>query len=115
MPGIGAPDPDLRDPDPATNNTVLSGEIDGNAADFENDAFHVVTALTITSSTELSGFTIRDGNSRGNVGFGGGHVHLQQFQQSPDHGCALHRQHGLQRGRHGNLFLEPDPDKGGLL
>ena len=74
--GYGAPDPDLRDPDPFSNNTVLSGEIDGNPPDFDNDAFHVMTAMTITSPTELSGFTIRDGNSRGNVGFGGG-IHIE--------------------------------------
>ncbi len=69
--GYGAPDPDLRNSDPATNNTILSGEIDGVAGP-DNNAFHIVSGLTITSVTELSGFTIRDGNSKGNVGFGGG-------------------------------------------
>ena len=71
MPDMERPDPDLRNSDPATNNTTLSGEIDG-IAGLDDNAFHVVSALFISSVTELNGFTIRDGNSRGNVGFGGG-------------------------------------------
>ena len=70
--GYGAPNPELRDLDPATNNTILSGDIDGTPADDANNAYHVVSALNITSVTELSGFTIRDGNPQGSDGFGGG-------------------------------------------
>ena len=64
LPGMDAAHPDLRDPDPATNNTVLSGDIDGTPGTITGDAYHVVTAANITSVTELSGFTIRKGNAR---------------------------------------------------
>ena len=69
--GYGAPNPDLRNTDPATNNTVLHGDIDG-VSDITGDAYHVVTATNITSVTEVSGFTIREGNARAADGFGGG-------------------------------------------
>ena len=54
--------------DPAANETILSGDI-GVAGDASDNAYHVVmldgttAAGTITASTLLDGFTIRDGNA----------------------------------------------------
>ncbi|MDX1407960.1 MAG: YDG domain-containing protein, partial [Saprospiraceae bacterium] len=57
--------------DPATNNTVLDGDI-GVLSDETDNAYHVVSADNITSATILDGFTITNGNSDGVSGHGGG-------------------------------------------
>ena len=61
---------------PKTNVTVLSGNL-GDPATSADNACHVVTApFGVTGSTVLDGFTIRDGNARGEFfassGWGGG-------------------------------------------
>ena len=50
--------------------TVLSGEI-GVAGNSDN-AYHVVTAIGLSNSTVLEGFTISNGNADGTTSFGGG-------------------------------------------
>ncbi len=53
-----------RDPDPLTNNTVLSGDL-GVAGDSADDSFHVVRAGGVGPGTVLDGFTITRGNASG--------------------------------------------------
>ena len=56
---------DQRNPDPATNGTVLSGDI-GTQGDDSDNRYHVVTAASGTDSTAiLDGFTITGGNANG--------------------------------------------------
>ncbi|HXF85766.1 MAG TPA: YDG domain-containing protein [Anaerolineales bacterium] len=62
---------DDRNPDPATNNTILSGDIDGTPG-ISGNAYHVVRIFGTSSSTILDGFTITGGYSNGTGGFGGG-------------------------------------------
>jgi len=50
-----------RDPDPATNGTVLSGDL--GTADFPNDNSYHVATVTSDADAVLDGFTIRDGNA----------------------------------------------------
>ena len=63
--------------DPAANPTMLSGDIDGDNINTYN-SFHVVSmdgttsAGTITASTVLDGFTIRDGFANSDVNYAGG-------------------------------------------
>lgn len=79
-------DPSQRNPDPATNNTILSGDI-GAADDASDNAYHVVntevvnwglyggTAIGVTNSAVLDGFTITGGNASGSTNpknYGGG-------------------------------------------
>jgi len=63
-----------RNSNPATNNTILSGDIDqvaGNA----NNAYHVVTvAGALTDVFILDGFTVTNGND--SIGAGGAAVHI---------------------------------------
>lgn len=59
-----------RNPDPETNGTILSGDIDGNRAwpDSRN-SYHVVSVATgVTRLTRLDGFTITHGNASGASG-----------------------------------------------
>jgi hypothetical protein len=53
-----------RDPDPATNGTVLSGDI-GTPGDASDNVYHVVTASGVTTGTVLDGFTIEGGYADG--------------------------------------------------
>lgn len=64
---------DQRDSDPATNGTVLSGDI-GVADDNSDNSYHVVTATNTAVTTVLDGFTITGGNADATapVRFGGG-------------------------------------------
>jgi predicted outer membrane repeat protein len=57
--------------DPFTSVTILSGEI-GNIGNSLDNAYHVVTATSINSITELDGVTIRDGYANAGNDFGGG-------------------------------------------
>jgi hypothetical protein len=58
-----------RDPNPATNATVLSGDLNGDdGANFLNNgenSYQVVTGSGTDSTAVLSGFTIRGGNANG--------------------------------------------------
>ena len=53
-----------RNPDPATNLTILSGDI-GVPDDASDNSFHVVTGSGTTGTAILDGFTIRDGHADG--------------------------------------------------
>ncbi|MHB1415031.1 MAG: choice-of-anchor Q domain-containing protein, partial [Chloroflexota bacterium] len=62
-----------RNPDPATNGTVLSGNVDNDGILNAGNSHHVVTAPSGTDSTAmLGGFTIADGNADWNSGGGNG-------------------------------------------
>jgi len=62
----------LSERDPDTNVTILSGDI-GTVSVTSDNAYHVVTVGSITSSTLLDGFIIRSGNANGpSDNFGGG-------------------------------------------
>jgi hypothetical protein len=59
-----------RDPDPATNGTVLSGDLNGDdTANFGNrsdNSYHVVEApIGVNNTAVLDGFTITGGNAEG--------------------------------------------------
>ncbi|MEM8954445.1 MAG: right-handed parallel beta-helix repeat-containing protein [Verrucomicrobiota bacterium] len=58
----GGGTPAERNPNPATNNTTLSGDIDGSGT-LANNSYHVVDALSSNASSHLDGFTITGGNS----------------------------------------------------
>jgi len=69
-----------RNPDPATNGTVLSGDL-GTAADINNpptgysdNSYHVVYIVALTNATVVDGFTITKGyaNGSGDDTLGGG-------------------------------------------
>ena len=61
-----------RDSDPATNGTVLSGDI-GTAGSNGDNSYHVVVANYVTNTAVLDGFTITGGNADGaTLNFGGG-------------------------------------------
>lgn len=65
-----------RNPDPTTNNTVLSGDI-GTPGAIADNAYNVVTVIGNLSQTFLlDGFTVSGGNSNGGVGHGGG-IYIQ--------------------------------------
>lgn len=65
-----------RNADPATNNTVLSGDI-GTPGAIADNVYNVVTVLGNLSNTFLlDGFTVSGGNSNGGVGHGGG-IYIQ--------------------------------------
>ncbi|MFN8473344.1 MAG: choice-of-anchor Q domain-containing protein [Anaerolineae bacterium] len=57
----------LRNANPATNNTVLSGDLNGddgpNFANNGDNSYHVVTAISVDDSAILDGFTVRGGNA----------------------------------------------------
>jgi len=65
--GLGASDPDSRDVE--ANQTVLSGDLDGDdGPDFANtmeNSFHVVTGSGTDATAVLDGFTITGGNADG--------------------------------------------------
>jgi predicted outer membrane repeat protein len=52
-----------RNTDPVTNNTILSGDLDGGGT--SGNSYHVVTATDVDASAILDGFTIRDGYANG--------------------------------------------------
>lgn len=56
-----------RDPDPATNGTVLSGAI-GTVGDSSDNSYHVVNGSGANADTLLDGFMVRDGNANGDPG-----------------------------------------------
>jgi hypothetical protein len=53
-----------RDSTRATNNTILSGDI-GQPGIATDNAYHVVIIMTLAGTTELNGFTIKDGYAHG--------------------------------------------------
>ena len=52
-----------RDANPATNNTILSGDIDATPNNIDLNAYHVLTADSSSVDAVLDGFTISGGNS----------------------------------------------------
>jgi hypothetical protein len=60
-----------RNPDPLTNNTVLSGDI-GTVGVVADNSYSVVSAFSVTGSAVLDGFKVTAGNSNGGTGHGGG-------------------------------------------
>jgi hypothetical protein len=69
-PGVGEPDPDLRDPE--LHPTTLSGDI-GIAGDSSDNSLHVVQSSGNSASAILEGFHLVKGNDRGIgvAGYGG--------------------------------------------
>ena len=67
-----------RNPDPTTNGTILSGDVNGDDATGGNNgenSYHVTTASGTDASAVLDGFTITAGNANvnsGTTGFGAG-------------------------------------------
>ncbi|GHB58263.1 choice-of-anchor Q domain-containing protein [Persicitalea jodogahamensis] len=59
-----------RNPDPTTNNTTLSGDINNDGLPTGNSRNVVYNAFTLTKAAILDGFTITHGNS--NAAYGGG-------------------------------------------
>lgn len=49
--------------DPSANETILSGDIDQDALNQEEDSYHVVTAYSTDETAQLHGFTITAGNA----------------------------------------------------
>jgi hypothetical protein len=65
-----------RNSNPATNGTVLSGDI-GTAGTIADNVYNVVTISgTLSNTFVLDGFTVTGGNSNGGVGHGGG-IYIQ--------------------------------------
>ncbi|MFZ5886035.1 MAG: choice-of-anchor Q domain-containing protein, partial [Chloroflexota bacterium] len=60
-----------RDENPATNGTILSGDI-GTANVMADNSYQVVQGSNLSASAVLDGFTITRGNSNGSSGHGGG-------------------------------------------
>ncbi|MFN0008351.1 MAG: right-handed parallel beta-helix repeat-containing protein [Planctomycetota bacterium] len=71
--GFAATEEALEERDPLLNETILSGDLDGDDGpgftQASENAFQVVTALHVSPSTVLDGFTIRGGYADG-PGFG---------------------------------------------
>lgn len=64
--GLGAPVPNARNV--SANETILSGDLLGNDMGFTNsveNAFHVVTAVSVDATAVLDGLTIRGGHADG--------------------------------------------------
>jgi predicted outer membrane repeat protein len=61
----------MRNSNPATNGTVLSGDI-GTPNVAADNSYQVVQGSNLSASTVLDGFTITRGNSNGSSGHGGG-------------------------------------------
>lgn len=55
---------EARDPDPETNDTILSGDI-GTPGDTADNSYHVTTGSGTGNTAVLDGFTISDGNAAG--------------------------------------------------
>ncbi len=53
-----------RDPDPLSNNTILSGDI-GAPGDSSDNSYHAVISAAADATAILDGFTITDGNANG--------------------------------------------------
>ncbi len=65
---------DQRNPDPATNKTILSGDVNGDdqTGNYDDNSYHVVTCQDVNSAAVLDGFTIRGGNANTNDNNRGG-------------------------------------------
>jgi hypothetical protein len=61
---------DQRNPDPATNNTVLSGDI-GTPGVTGDNSYHIVTGSGTDNTAGLDGFTVTAGNASPSQGGGG--------------------------------------------
>jgi predicted outer membrane repeat protein/parallel beta-helix repeat protein len=69
--GFDGTEDDLGDRDPETNETILSGDINGGGLDSANSR-HVVTCTSGSSSTRLDGFTVTMGYADYGLADGGG-------------------------------------------
>jgi len=80
---------DQRNPDPASNGTILSGDLNGNddglAASAYDNSQHVVRASDLSSATVLAGVTVSDGWARDLA-----HVTPGLPIRSPDCGAGLY-------------------------
>lgn len=67
-----------RNSDPETNNTVLSGDLDGddgaNFTNYDDNSHHVVTGTGVDATAVLDGFTIRGGYADTATKRGGGFI-----------------------------------------
>ncbi|MBI5702098.1 MAG: hypothetical protein HZC39_01090, partial [Chloroflexi bacterium] len=95
-----------RNSDPATNNTILSGDIDGTPLDKTNNAYHVVWASNVTATAILDGFTITGGNTQGDGHFGGG-VYI--INASPTLRNLIITDNQSPTGGGGGMFIGTDP------
>ncbi|MFZ5882703.1 MAG: beta strand repeat-containing protein, partial [Chloroflexota bacterium] len=95
-----------RNSNPATNNTILSGDIDGTPLDKTNNAYHVVWVSNVTTSAVLDGFTITGGNTEGDGHFGGG-VYI--INASPTLRNLIITDNQSPTGGGGGMFIGTDP------
>ncbi|MFN8473722.1 MAG: choice-of-anchor Q domain-containing protein [Anaerolineae bacterium] len=76
-----------RNANPATNNTVLSGDLNGddrpNFANNAENSYHVVTSSGTASSAILDGFTVTGGNANGSFSAADGGGMLNDSSSSP--------------------------------
>ncbi|MCH7226053.1 choice-of-anchor Q domain-containing protein [Haloferula sp. A504] len=102
----------FADRDPATNVTILSGEIDGTPADTSGNAYNVVTGSGTNSTAILDGFTITAGNGEGgtfpdNVGAG---LVCEPNGSPTIRNCIFDDNHSPNLG--GGIYIAWDPGKG---
>lgn len=93
---------DQRNTDPATNGTVLSGDI-GSPGDNSDNSFHVVTGGATDATAILDGFTIKAGNANGSSfpdNSGGGVFNLAGSPMLKN--CLIKENAAFQRG--GGMF-----------
>ena len=74
--GVNSPNPNLRDV--VTNETILSGDIDGDGVLDDDNSFHVVRAENVNELTVLNGFTITGGNAINSFPNQGGGLLIQK-------------------------------------
>lgn len=76
-----------RDSDPATNGTVLSGDLSGNDSpgflNRNDNSYHVVTGSGTDATAVLDGFTISGGNANGGGNNGVGGAYFSSTSGSP--------------------------------
>ena len=96
--GLGAPDPDDRDPD--LYDTILSGDLNGddgpNFVNNDENSYHVVTGSGTEPTAILDGCTITAGNAYGLYWANGGGVFV--FQGSPTLSNCVMRANTAERG-----------------
>ncbi|MGH1436911.1 MAG: right-handed parallel beta-helix repeat-containing protein, partial [Lewinella sp.] len=62
FPNLGNPGLGDRNPNPAANGTLLSGNIGNGSSNFDN-SYHVVNNIGLNATARLDGFTISEGNA----------------------------------------------------
>ena len=97
-------DPDARDADPATNNTILSGNLGTNG-----NSLVVVTATAVTETTLLDGFTITGGKGGAFWGVGAG-VYVGYPCNATFRNCLIAGNEVGDGGSGGGMYLGQDTE-----